>query len=83
MAIYAWEEACVKAILETDIACMPTRIAAARFAISQRIDAPEVVGAEEEAEIENALQGLRKLELGSQLSFSATQNAIPKFVPAS
>jgi hypothetical protein len=62
MAVYPWEAACVKAALESNSAFMPSRIAVARSGISERISGPDPIGAEERAEIENALLRLNLLE---------------------
>ena len=63
VAMYAWETAVLKAVLEPDNALIYCRITAARSILIDRLITSPPIGNEERSEIENALQRLDTLEL--------------------
>ncbi len=62
MAIYPWEEACLKAAMETKPALLRSRIVVARSAIYERLNQVEKISLEEQVEIKNALAQLLRIE---------------------
>jgi hypothetical protein len=62
VAIYAWESAVLKAVLETDNWVIYSRITAARSILTDRLNDTKPISEDEKEKIERALHGLQVLE---------------------